>query len=88
MIFCHILRRKHRIIQRLEGIGNKLMLEHNKRLVELRKHLWEEYNQLIQQEETYWYQMARRKWVSLGDKNTRFFHQAALTRQRCNCVTV
>lgn len=48
------------------------------------KHLWAEYNQLLQQEETYWYQMARHKWVSSGDKNTRFFHQAALTRRRHN----
>lgn len=56
------------------------------RLEELRKHLWANYNQLLQQEETYWYHMARHKWVSLGDKNTRFFHQAALTRRRRNRV--
>lgn len=30
--------------------------------------------------------MARRRWVTLGDKNTRFFHQATLTRRCRNRV--
>lgn len=52
-VFGHIFRKKHRIIKRLEGIGNKLMSGVSPRLEELRKHLWADYNQLLQQEETY-----------------------------------
>lgn len=53
--FGHIFKRKQRLIRRLEGIGNVLLREDNPRLVELRSQLWKEYNQLLMQEETYWY---------------------------------
>lgn len=76
--FGHIFKHKQRLIKRLEGIGNILMREDISRVVTLRNQLWNEYNQLIKHEETYWFQLPRHKCVTLGDKNSRFFHQAAL----------
>lgn len=38
-VFRHIFKKKHRLIKRLEGIGNKLIVEDNPRLVALRKQL-------------------------------------------------
>lgn len=43
-VFGNIFKRKERILRRLEGINNKLMLEDNDRLVRLRCDLWKEYN--------------------------------------------
>lgn len=40
----------------------------------VQKDLWEEYEEIILQEEVYWYQRARCDWINLGDKNTRFYH--------------
>lgn len=86
-VFGNIFRRKQRILSRLEGI-NKVLLEHeNVRLEALREILWGDYALVVQQEEAYWYQQAKSKWVQMGDKNTRFFHQATVTRRRYNRIT-
>jgi hypothetical protein len=72
--FGNIFRKKHRIIKRLEGINNKLLIEDNESLHILRDQLWNDYNTILDQEEGYWYQQMKSKWVQLGDKNTNFFH--------------
>lgn len=47
-IFGNIFRRKQRILNKLEGI-NRVLLEHdNKRLEDLRDHLWSEYSTVAQ----------------------------------------
>lgn len=57
----------------LEGIQRVLLQGNDHRLRILREDLWEEYSSILLQEETYWFQQARGKWIKLGDKNTHFF---------------
>lgn len=83
----NIFQLKRRIIRRLEGISNKLLIQDNERLVALRSKLWEEYCQIVHQEESYWFQQAKSKWIAFGDKNNKFFHQAVLIRRRQNRIT-
>lgn len=86
-MFGNIFRRKQRILSRLEGI-NRVFLEHeNVRLEALREILWGDYALVVQQEEAYWYQQAKSKWVQMGDKNTHFFHQATVTKRLHNRIT-
>lgn len=85
-VFGNIFKRKHRILKRLESIKNVLMNGPNDRLQKLRSELWEEYSMIIAHEEGYWYQQAKSKWVTLGDYNTRFFHQSTLVRRRKNRI--
>lgn len=45
--FGNIFKRKHRIIKRLEGIKNALLIGPNERLQNLRAELWGEYNLIM-----------------------------------------
>lgn len=62
------------------------MQEDNARLIEVRSQLWKEYYQLVCHMEMYWFQQAKAKWVTLGDINSRFFHQATLMRRSKNRI--
>ncbi|KAE8716020.1 hypothetical protein F3Y22_tig00110156pilonHSYRG00217 [Hibiscus syriacus] len=52
-------------------------------LVCSRKELWN----LHRKEESIWLQRSRLKWISEGDKNTKFFHLCALNRSRINSIS-
>jgi hypothetical protein len=85
-VFGNIFKRKERILRRLEGINRKLQNSHIDRLIILRDELWEEYNVIVKQEDVYWQHQAHTKWLTLGDKNTKFFHMSALQRRRKNKI--
>ncbi|GAU35861.1 hypothetical protein TSUD_63510 [Trifolium subterraneum] len=82
-VFGNIFKRKERILKRLEGINRVIQEGNSDHLIRLKSELWEEYRQITQQEENYWFQQARSKWITLGDNNTRYFHQSTLVR-RCH----
>lgn len=86
-VYGNIFRKKQRILRWLEGINCILMTSNIQRLCSLRDRLWEEYNSILNHEEAYWFHKAKSKWVVLGDKNTRYFHQKTLVRQRRNRIT-
>lgn len=85
-VLGNIFKKKHRLLKRLEGINKVLLRGPNERLMSLRDDLWQEYNMPVTHEESYWFQQARTNWVSLGDLNTRFFHQSSLKRRRKNRI--
>lgn len=41
---------------------------------------------ILSQEEKYWFQQAKSKWISFRDQNSRFFHQSTLARRRQNRI--
>jgi hypothetical protein len=85
-VFGNIFKRKQRILKRLEGINRVLQEGNNDHLIQLKFELWEEYRLITQQEENYCFQQARSKWITLGDNNTRYFHQSTLVRRRRNKI--
>ncbi|CAJ2658508.1 unnamed protein product [Trifolium pratense] len=74
----NIFKRKERILRRLEGINRALHDGPNDCLIHLKADLWEEYRQITQQEENYWFQQARSKWITLGE--------STLVRRRQNKI--
>lgn len=45
-----------------------------------------EYMKLLENQETYWKQMAKQFWLREGDQNTRFFHKYTSTRRENNQI--
>jgi len=84
--FGNIFRNKRRILARLVGVQNCLEEQPTDSLAMLEKHLWKEYNMVLQQEELFWYQKSREKWVQCGDRNTKFFHTMTMARRKRNKI--
>lgn len=51
-------------------------------LAQLEESLIQEYNNILEQEELYWFQHARTQWIANGERNTKYFHLMALIKRR------
>lgn len=52
----------------------------------LQKDIWRELEEILNQEELFWYQIASPEWLKFGDRNTKFFHLATVIRKRKNAI--
>jgi hypothetical protein len=52
----------------------------------LQKELLAEYESILFQEETLWFQKSREQWIKLGSKNTSFFHAQSVIRRKRNKI--
>lgn len=75
---------KKMLLARLQGIQKNLFSNNSTGLIALRQKLWNDYIQISNQEELYWYQLSCSNWLKLGDRNTRFFHQSFFNMRRKN----
>ncbi|KAJ6672520.1 hypothetical protein OIU85_013819 [Salix viminalis] len=50
------------------------------------RRLAHQYNQLLNDEESYFRQKSRIQWLSQGDRNTKFFHRSVLHRRSRNTI--
>ncbi|KAA3481886.1 reverse transcriptase [Gossypium australe] len=85
-VFGNIFARKRRLEARIEGIQNTLKNHFVPGLWKLEKHLKEQLDITLQQEETLWFQKSREKWIVQGDRNTKYFHTATIVRRRRNKI--
>lgn len=80
--FGNIFRRKERIFRRLKGIDRAIAAGSSNSFDSIQNSLWKEYEDILIQEEIYWAQIARCNWLSMGDKNTGFFHESAKMKRK------
>lgn len=59
----------------------------NRGLLKLEAKLRRELDEILDREETLWYQKSRVDWLKNGDRNTTFFHLSTVVRQWRNKVT-
>ncbi|KAL7187043.1 hypothetical protein ACSBR1_037168 [Camellia fascicularis] len=81
-VFGNIFKRKRTLLARIEGIQKAQVLAFSHNLHFLEKDLINQYNNTVFQEEILWFQKSRSKWLTLGDKNTRYFHISTLVKRR------
>lgn len=77
-VFGNIFKRKRSVMARFEGFQKNQALFYSYSMNALEKSLLQEYNEILQQEELYWFQKSRVQWLQLGDKCTGFFHATIL----------
>ncbi|XP_072084360.1 uncharacterized protein [Arachis hypogaea] len=85
-VFGNIHQKKSKILRRLQGIKNSLNMNPNLYLEKLQRELWEEYEEILAQEELLWFQKSRCNWLKFGDRNTKFFHASTMARRRRNRI--
>ncbi|XP_072061856.1 uncharacterized protein [Arachis hypogaea] len=85
-VFGNIQCRKSNILRRFQGIKNNLIMNLNLYLEKLQRDLWEEYEEIMAQEELLWFRKSRCNWLEFGDRNTKFFHGSTMARKRRNQI--
>jgi hypothetical protein len=85
-VFGNIFARKKELEARLRGIQRTLEDIDSANLLRLQKELLLEYENILFQEETLWYQKSREQWVKLGSRNTSFFHAQSIIRRKHNKI--
>ncbi|KAL5818860.1 hypothetical protein ACOSQ4_022702 [Xanthoceras sorbifolium] len=84
--FGNLFHSKRRILARLQGVQRGLSGGFNGGLAKLENVLVDEYNKILDSEETFWAQKSRDMWLKNGDRNTSFFHTSNIVRRRHNKI--
>ncbi|KAF7844787.1 ribonuclease H [Senna tora] len=85
-VFGNVMKRKKNLINRLSGIQLAKEKNFNPYLVDLEKRIFQELEEVLNQEETIWFQKARCQWIKDGDQNTKYYHTKAINRRRRNKI--
>jgi hypothetical protein len=83
-MFGNIFARKKEVEARLRGIQRALENINSANLLRLQKELLTEYENILFQEETLWFQKSIEQWIKLGSRNTSFFHAQSIIRRKRN----
>lgn len=86
LVFRNIFQWKAKCWGRLLGVQTALSSRPRASLYKLETKLVSELNSILNQEESYWRQKARMKWICQGEWNTRFFHALVLDKRRRNRI--
>ena len=85
-VFGNIQLRKEKMMGEIKGIQDLLMVSQSDLLLAQEEKLLTEFDIILEQEETLWFQKSRGKFLALGDRNTSFFHTSIVIRRRKNKI--
>lgn len=85
-VFGDINTRKERLMGEIKRVQDLLLTSQTDELLEEEGLLLREFETLLEQEETLWFQKSREKFVVLGDRNTKLFHTSTVVRRRRNRI--
>jgi hypothetical protein len=85
--FDQVVLKKKEIMARLTGIQKCIHNGNNSGgLRHMENKLQGELSNILEKEELMWFQRSRAKWLSDGDRNTRYYHTKTVSRRRRNNV--
>lgn len=76
--------KKNRLLARLNRIQKRLGNQGSRGLIKLERSLRKQLDEVLEQEELFWYQKSRENWIKSGDRNTKFYHAASKVHQAKN----
>lgn len=85
-VFGDINMRKERLVKEIKEVQDLLNVVQSDNLLATEAQLLKNFELLLEQEETLWYQKSREKFIELGDMNTSFFHTSTIIRRRRNRI--
>ncbi|XP_019094473.1 PREDICTED: uncharacterized protein LOC109129898 [Camelina sativa] len=85
-VFGHINTRKEGLVRELKEIQDLLAVVQTDELICKEEQLLKDFETLLEQEETLWFQKSREKHIELGDRNTAFFHLSTVIRRKRNKI--
>lgn len=83
-VFGCIKSRKKMLIRRLEWLDNQRQSQRYVGIDEEYSRVWKEYETDLDQEDIFWFQKSRSRWLHHGDQNTLYFHGVTTIRRRKN----
>ncbi|MCH96001.1 hypothetical protein A2U01_0016984, partial [Trifolium medium] len=85
--FDQVLHKKKELVARIGGIQRSIYNSNNVGgLRRLERKLHEELNDILKKEELMWFQRSRSKWLTDGDRNTKYYHIKTVSRRRKNNI--
>ncbi|XP_031091057.1 uncharacterized protein LOC115996050 [Ipomoea triloba] len=85
-VFGNIFHRKRHLEEKIKKIQMNSNYQSSRDLQNLERELINDLNKILDQEETHWFQKSRQDWIKDGDRNTRFYHNVALSRRNKNHI--
>ncbi|XP_021721963.1 uncharacterized protein LOC110689485 [Chenopodium quinoa] len=85
-IFHNIFRKKEELLARLAGTQRELAKGNYPHLIKMDINLRKQLEEVLDQEETIWFQKSRMDAICDGDRNTKYFHLSTIIRRRCNRI--
>ncbi|XP_021611709.1 uncharacterized protein LOC110614474 [Manihot esculenta] len=81
--FGNIFAKKRQVLRRIEGVQRALTLNgYSPNLVKLDFLLRQKMEEVLKQEELYWFQRSKEEWIVSGERNTKFYHLAAKVKKK------
>lgn len=78
--FGNIFKKKCNLQARIKGVQESPYYNSARGLQVLERKLLDELNEVLKQEEFFWFQKSRWSWVQDGNRNTTFYHKSTLIR--------
>ncbi|XP_061343584.1 uncharacterized protein LOC133289618 [Gastrolobium bilobum] len=85
-VFGNIDRRKNSLISRIAKIQGDRELNDSDSLKRIEENCQSLLINVLREEELFWYQKSRQKWIVDGDRNTRFYHLRTVVRRSSNKI--
>lgn len=85
-VFGDINKRKELLVNEIKSVQDLLDVSQSDELLHKEEELIKELDVVMEQEEIVWFQKSREKWISEGDRNTKYFHTSTIIRRRKNRI--